>query len=127
MRKKQDVSVAKSYMSYIFGNPIGNGSVKLAEAPFFADSRVTVGLQIADNFASTLYALNYDHYLSQVQGGGDYSHIKKYFPTLEALEFKSSKKKLFGYRVINHRTPRSEDGPIQDRIQAIQSFDNEDI
>lgn len=102
MGKKQDISVAKSYMSYIFGHSIGKTFIKLAEAPFFADSRVTAGLQIADNFTSTLYTSQYHYHLRNIEGALDYSHMQSYHPTLDALEFKSKELKMFGYRVIHH-------------------------
>jgi hypothetical protein len=103
MGRKQDIVVVKSYMSYIFGHSIGRTFIKLSEAPFFADSRVTAGLQISDNFTSTLFTYNYTHNIHLKEGFIDYSHMQRYWPILNQLEFKSSQSRLFGFRKITHQ------------------------
>ena len=56
--KKLDINVARSHMSYIFGHEIGRNFINLQEAPLFADSRLTVGLQVTDIFVSVLSVIS---------------------------------------------------------------------
>lgn len=102
-----DIQVAKSHMSYIFGHETGRTFINILEAPMFADSRLTVGLQVADIFASNLYANHYHWYLRNVAGALDYSHMQRYWNLLDRHQFKSrgqvQGRQVFGYRVIDHR------------------------
>jgi hypothetical protein len=76
-------------------------------APRFADSRLTVGLQLVDIFASNLFANQYHYYLRNVVGGIDYSHMQEYWNAVNKLQYKSRQAidgyQVFGYRVIDQR------------------------
>lgn len=103
-----DLSVAESYQSYIFGHDTGRQLTCLVEAPLFADSRHTAGLQIADNIGGVLYACHYQYYCSSVAGAPDYSHIgDKYWPSLQSLQFKSKRRYdgflKYGFKICDHR------------------------
>lgn len=115
--KSQDITVARSHMSFIFGNETGRTFINILEAPLFADSRLTVGLQLVDIFASNLFSTHYNYYLKDVEGVLDYSHMDKYWHTLDKLQFKSRQAiggyQMFGYKVIDHRTER--------RVQEMKS------
>jgi len=104
---RQDITVARSHMSYIFGNETGKRFINILEAPLFADSRLTVGLQLVDNFASNLFANHYYYYLQNVDGGIDYSHMQEYWHMVDRLQFKSRQMidgfSIFGYRVVDQR------------------------
>lgn len=101
--KGQDFRVGCSYLSYVFGHETGTSLTTLVEAPLFADSRLTAGLQLADNMASLIYGTQYHHYVHGIPGGHDYSHLHKYWERLSALRFASEKTydgyKVYGFRV----------------------------
>lgn len=105
----QDITVARSHMSYVFGHEIGRTFINILEAPLFADSRLTVGLQLADIFVSTLFTNHYHWHLRNVEGAMDYSHMQQYWPTVDNLQFKSRQSvdgfQVFGYRVVDQRPP----------------------
>lgn len=104
---RQDITVARSHMSYIFGNETGRQLINILEAPLFADSRLTVGLQLVDIFASNLFANHYYYYLRNIGGGVDYSHMQSYWATINKLQFKSRQiidgYQVFGYRIVDQR------------------------
>ncbi len=102
-----DGEVARSHMSYIFGHTTGRTFTNILEAPLFADSRLTVGLQLSDIFAANLYATHHNYYLRTLAGSPDYRHATAYWPALNRLQFKSVGQvdgfTVFGYRVVNLR------------------------
>lgn len=103
-----DYKVGQSYLSYVFGHETGRLLTRLMEAPLFAESRLTAGLQITDNIASALYTNHYHHYCRNIPGCPDYSHIPPlYWPRLRALQFKSKQRYegyvQFGYKICDHR------------------------
>jgi len=102
-----DIGVARSHMSYIFGHETGRTFINILEAPMFCDSRLTVGLQITDIFASNLYSNHYHYHCGKITGAVDYSHMQTYWKILDKLEFKSKGMldgyKIFGYRVVDQR------------------------
>lgn len=104
---RHDITVARSHMSYIFGNETGRRFINILEAPLFADSRLTVGLQLVDIFASNLFANHYYYYLRNIDGGIDYSYMHKYWQMVDRLQFSSRQMiegyQVFGYRVIDQR------------------------
>lgn len=104
---QHDITVARSHMSYIFGNETGRRFINILEAPLFADSRLTVGLQIVDIFASNLFSNHYHYRLKGIAGGIDYSHMQAYWSMVDRLQFRSRQQvdgyQVFGYRVIDHR------------------------
>jgi len=107
--KALDHKVATSYLSYIFGHETGRSLTCLTEAPLFADSRLTAGLQMADNIAAVIFANHYDYYCRNIAGAPDYSHIPpSYWPRLTALQFKSKHRYesfyQYGYKVCDHRS-----------------------
>lgn len=105
--KGLDTNVARSHMSYIFGHQTGRTFTNIIEAPLFADSRLTVGLQLVDILASNIYANHYYYYCRNVPGAIDYSHSHAYWPILNALQFQSTGQidghNIHGYRIIDHR------------------------
>ncbi len=100
--KGHDFRVGASYLSYVFGHETGRSLTSLVEAPLFADSRLTAGLQIADNIASLVYGTQYHYHLHGIPGGYDYSHLQRYWPHLAALQFRS-KNRYEGYTVYGLR------------------------
>ena len=87
----QDFQVGSSYLSYVFGHDTGRLLTNLAEAPLFADSRLTAGLQIADNVASIVYGNQFHYYLRKLPGGYDYSYLQQYRARIKSLEFRSKR------------------------------------
>jgi hypothetical protein len=115
-----DYAVAQSYLTFIFGNEQGRQLKRLLEAPLFADSGLTAGLQIADIVAALKYADTYQNSLTPdgvPEGLGylDYQHVRRFRTQLDACEFKGGRKhdgrSWFGYRVIDHRPKREREGP----------------
>ena len=107
--KTLDFNVATSYLSYIFGHETGRSLTRLVEGPLFANSRLTAGLQIADNVAAALFANHYDYYCGDIPGAPDYSHIPpRYWPRLRSLEFRSTLRYegyvQHGYKICDHRS-----------------------
>lgn len=103
----QDIEVARSHMSYIFGHTTGRTFTNILEAPLFADSRLTVGLQLADIVAANLYANYYHYYLRAASGALNYGHARRTWPMLDKLQFKSQGQidgfTVFGYRRVDLR------------------------
>ncbi len=99
-----DIEVAKSHMSFVFGHDTGRTCDKILEAPMFANSILTVGLQIVDIIGSCIYSNFYQRNCMFVQGALNYSHMTTYWPDLEALQFKSQNlyegRSKNGFRVI---------------------------
>lgn len=104
-RKRLDFQVAESYLSFVFGHDRGQTLLSLQEAPLFADSRLTAGLQIADNVTAILYANHYHYYCRDLDGALDYGHAQRYWPVLDELQFKGqhsdSGHTLYGFYVYN--------------------------
>ncbi len=110
-----DITVARSHMSYIFGNETGRTFINILEAPLFADSRLTVGLQLVDIFASNLFSNHYHYHLRGIAGSPDYSHMQRYWPLIDRLQFRSRQQvdgfQVYGYRVVDQRRPAATDAP----------------
>lgn len=107
-----DLQVATSHLSYVFGHYTGRGLTRLIEAPMFADSCLSAGLQIADIVGGCLYGYYYRRRCSTVPGhsngvrlvtakeltpGGafvirrpahDYSHCLKFWPRLDGFQWR---------------------------------------
>lgn len=111
-----DYTVAKSYLSFVFGNQEGRQLKRIIEAPLFVDSQLTAGIQIADIVAALVYGNHYREKLApegadEAVGYLDYRHTLRYWRPLREIVFESANvyhegKALFGLRVIDHR-----DGP----------------
>jgi hypothetical protein len=104
-----DYTVAVSYLSYVFGNAEGRKLIKIIEAPLFADSGLTAGLQIADIVSGLVYTNAYREKL--LPGGAstnylDYSHTRKYYHAFRDTVFESKNlyggHRMFGLRTIDH-------------------------
>jgi hypothetical protein len=98
--------VAASHMSFIFGSETGRLLTNIYEAPLFADSRLTVGLQVVDNLSSMIFTNHYGYYCRNVQGAPSYYHMRNHWPAIDLLEFKSRRRHeghlKYGFRVIRH-------------------------
>ena len=103
MGLKKDTQVAVSYLSYLFGHTQGRTLTSLVEAPLFADSKITAGLQIADNFTSALYSTMYAKHCRSVPGGHDYSHMAAHEKSMFPLEYRNPAKRIYGFRTVDHR------------------------
>ena len=101
-----DKEVAKSFQSYIFGNERGKKFTAMQEAPLFADSKITVGLQLADIVSSVIYTNHYYYYANSIEGAVDYSHMQQWWKRITELEFNYESNggySMHGIRVINHK------------------------
>ncbi len=100
-----DKQVAKSHMSYVFGHGTGKELTNMVEAPLFADSELSAGLQIVDNISSLVYSTVYDEKVRGLKGAFSYSHVSKYRTALMNLEFISKNKydghRKYGFRVVD--------------------------
>jgi hypothetical protein len=112
-------------MTYIFGNEQGRQLKRLQEAPLFADSTVTAGIQMADIIAPLMYANTYHLQLSPgglPRGCGylKYTHVERYWTHLQKLKFQSQG--LYqGYRKNGFRgdTYKNDDPKTEDGFSAI--------
>lgn len=103
-----DYTVAVSLLSYIFGNEQGRQLKRLQEAPMFADSAITSGVQVADVVAGLMYA---NAYRLNLSGKGadylNYAHVERYWRQLLKLRFQSKAQYngfiKSGFRVFDHR------------------------
>jgi hypothetical protein len=112
--KVLDFTVASSHLSFLFGHAGGRTYTTLVEAPLFADSRLSAGLQYADIVGSCIYGNFYQRRCSAIPGhyegfdpisrqrfmaieptarevrtpARDYLHSGWYWSTLERLQFK---------------------------------------
>lgn len=104
--KRFDFEVASSHMSFIFGSETGKLLTNIYEAPLFADSKLTAGLQISDNVSSIIYSNHYNYYCQKVAGAYSYDHMKQHWDKVSSLEFHSKKQydgyQRHGFRVIKH-------------------------
>ena len=107
-----DYTVATSYLSFIFGNREGQLLKRIIEAPMFADSGLTAGLQIADIVSAMIYANTYRAKLAPAGavvefGYLDYTHALRYQAPLKEAVFCSINKygdhHIYGLRNIDHR------------------------
>lgn len=112
--KKLDAGVAAGHLSFLFGNPVGRGYTSITEAPLFADSSLSAGVQYADIIGATIYGNYYQRRCSDIAGhfhgadpissqrfaaipperrtvrqpARDYIHCGRYWSALEALQFR---------------------------------------
>lgn len=107
-----DYAVAQSYLSFVFGNDQGRLMKRLVEAPLFADSQLTAGLQIADMIAALVYASDYARKIAPEgavpeRGLLDYTHVRRFEKTLKDRVFISDNfyggQRTYGLRLIDHR------------------------
>lgn len=107
-----DYSVAVGLLSYIFGHEEGRELKRLVEAPLFADSSLTTGVQIADIIAALKYATIYVEKLApeganSQYGYLDYRHVRRFWTPVSELRFVSDKLYdgyvKYGFRVFDHR------------------------
>ncbi len=107
-----DYAVAHSYLSFIFGNDQGRQLKRLREAPLFADSALTSGIQIADVVAALMYANSYCYHIApsgrdESMGYLNYTPCRRYWNLLSELRFRSTNKyegfTRYGVRVFDHR------------------------
>lgn len=107
-----DYTVAIGLLTYIFGNDRGRQLKRLQEAPLFADSTITNGVQMADVVAALMYANTYRIQLcpdgnQNEQGYLNYTHVEKYWTHLCKLRFFSKLRyngyTKSGFRVFDHR------------------------
>lgn len=103
--RELDTQLARSHLSFIFGHETGRGYHRILEAPLFADSKLTVGLQVADIVGSAVRAFYMDKRCSAVPGAPDYSHAVDWWPLLDTIQFKgqvsTSGVPTYGYRVVD--------------------------
>jgi hypothetical protein len=111
-----DYTVATSLLSYIFGNEQGRQLKRLQEAPMFADSTITSGIQIADVIAALMYANAYRSHLSPhgAEKGMEYlsyAHVERFWTHLLKLKFQSKSQYngfyKSGFRVFDHRKEKT--------------------
>lgn len=107
-----DYTVAMSYLSFIFGNEEGKQLKRIVEAPMFADSGITAGLQMADIISGMVYSDTYRHKLApngpdSLKGFLDYTHCQRYHAPLHEITFTSENnygaQKMYGVRTLDHR------------------------
>ncbi|MFV0322087.1 MAG: DUF3800 domain-containing protein [Alphaproteobacteria bacterium] len=93
--KGTDYGAAKSLLGYYFGNTHGKTLKNILEAPMFADSLLTAGLQLADIFAALIRAdLERQHYTpDELSGYRNYNHVEQYHLDLKNICAKFEKKK----------------------------------
>jgi hypothetical protein len=100
-----DLEVAQSHMSFVFGHETGKTCDKILEAPMFANSKLTVGLQLVDIVGSCIYSNFYQRNCMFIQGALNYSHMTAYWPDLDLMQFKSKNlyegHSKYGFRVID--------------------------
>lgn len=121
--KGLDYTVAQSYLSFIFGNAEGRALDRISEAPLFADSGLTAGLQIADIVAFMVYSNVYREKLAPdgaipEWGLIDYRHTRRFYKSFRDLTFEAKQvggaPRMFGIRTIDHR-----DGPARDAAKLL--------
>jgi len=105
-----DLNVAISHLSFIFGNPVGQRCERIIEAPTFTFSELSVGIQLTDIFASTIYARYYQRTCAKtVPGAIDYSHMQYADEYTDKLQWRGKKAVngyyMRGYRFIDHSVP----------------------
>ena len=119
-----DYTVAISYLSFIFGNEDGRLFRQLIEAPLFADSGLTAGLQIADIVAALTYTNVYREKFSLDSnrssfGYVDYDHTREYWPRFRNLIFHAQAPqgahRMFGLRTLDHRDAK----PTHEQIRRL--------
>lgn len=125
-----DYTVAISHLSYVFGNEQGRELKRIKEAPLFADSCLTAGLQIADIVAAQVYAHAYRERLApngsiEELGLLDYSHTRKFARPLQQVEFHSENKygdhHRHGFRILDYRKDPTDPEEIAKKVAHIRA------
>jgi hypothetical protein len=107
-----DYTVAVSYLTFIFGNKEGQLLKRIIEAPLFADSGLTCGLQIADIVSALIYTNAYREKIAPngadaKYGYLDYRHTSSLYQPFREMVFESTNRyagfKTFGLRTLDHR------------------------
>jgi hypothetical protein len=120
-----DYTVATGLLSYVFGNELGRQLKRLQEAPLFADSCLTSGIQIADIVAGLMYANTYRINLSSAANCDDmgylnYAHVERFWPHLLKLKYHSASQYngyfKTGFRFFDHRKEKSDNGDTEVEI-----------
>ncbi len=129
-----DYTVAVSHLSFVFGNEHGRELKRIKEAPLFADSCLTAGLQIADIVAAQVYAEAYRDKLTPdgpVQDLGllDYGHTRKFAKPLHEVEFHSVNRygdhHRHGFRILDHRKDKRDPTELAKVFAHIQATSRE--
>jgi hypothetical protein len=85
-----NLDVAKSHLSFVFGHNTGKSCDRIIEAPMFADSRLSAGLQITDIVGSCIFTNFYHRNSMFVTGAIDYSHMAMYWEKIDAIQYKGT-------------------------------------
>ena len=105
--RSEDMLLAKSHLTYAFGHESGRTLDRIVEAPLFADSKLTTGLQLADIAGAFVYGYHYQQHCRTIGNAVDYSHLESWWPRVQQLEFRSRRshmgRMLWGFRVLDHR------------------------
>ena len=124
-----DYTVAVSHLSYVFGNEYGRELKRIKEAPLFADSCLTAGLQVADIVAAQVYAGTYRDKLTpngpvQQLGLIDYRHTRKFAKPLKELEFHSNNRygdhHCHGFRIVDHRKDKRDPAELAKVVEHLR-------
>jgi hypothetical protein len=107
--KNLDMNVAISHLSFIFGNPLGQQCQRIIEAPTFTFSELSVGVQLADIFAVSIYSQFYRKVCTGITGSLDYSHLAFVDDYLRDLQWQAQRAYngyfMRGYRYLDHSVP----------------------
>lgn len=102
---KLDDEVAKGHLSFVFGNSFDRKLDRIIEAPLFASSALSAGLQIVDIIGSCIYAYNYFRNYATDPNALDYSHVAKIWPSVESRQLRSASYydgfRRSGFRIID--------------------------
>ncbi len=105
--KQFDWDVAVSHMSFIFGTDTGRALNHIYEAPLFANSKLTAGIQISDILSSAIFTNHYRYYCRSITGAMNYDHMQQHWERINSLQFRSTKHydgyPKYGFRIIDHK------------------------
>ncbi len=105
--RRLDSNVAKSHLNYVFGHEAGRTLDRVIEAPLFAESVLTPGLQLVDIVGAYVYSYHYQGKCSAIGNAVDYAHVAPMWPIVKRLEFKSERlydgHPRYGFRILDHR------------------------
>jgi len=77
--------LAPRFESFLFRSNEGQSLTAIADAPYFVDSRITTGIQIADMFAGVVRLFEENYLFREAPRDSFLSAIKRYYQIIEAL------------------------------------------
>jgi hypothetical protein len=109
--------LARKFEGFLFRSNEGQSLTSIADAPYFVDSKITAGIQIADLMASVVRQFEENELFRGLPAGDPYlSAISRYYRIIESLttDFDTDEGKLRGFYRMPERAHYMRDQALPD-------------